>query len=58
MKPIVYLYYVKYAKDTQGAAAIMDAARNSGADSVSAKWERDTGMWKIEYTLPRDNDDD
>lgn len=58
MKPIVYLYQCKFAEDTEGAAAIMDNARMSGAESVHARWDKDAEVWKVEYQVPRDKNDD
>lgn len=58
MKPIVYMYYTKCAKDIQGAAAIMDNAQMCGAEEVHARWDKEANNWKVEYQVPRENDDD
>ena len=46
---MVELQHVFYAEDALSAARIMDNAISAGADEVRAAWDKDAGVYKVEY---------
>ena len=47
----VEVEHVLYADDVQAAAAIMDNARQSGADEIRATLDKRNNVWRVEYKI-------
>lgn len=51
---MVEVEHVFYAETSAGAAAIMDNAIASGAEEVRAVWDKDAGVYRVEYKTDDD----
>lgn len=54
-RPIVHMFYVKYATDIEGAAKIAENALMHGSNDVRTQWDDKAKVYSIQYKIPRED---